>query len=344
MKENQADETDAPLPMPEEAKERAPKPTGGPPKDWQHRSLYDNIIKTISTLPSEFTSSIVIRDFRATDIFTLNSALGASIEDAAVAALNKLRELWDPDGTYSLYRFERQSQAFPDVRLVTDAPGQEKILMGIELKGWYVIAKEATPTFRYNITPDACSDQDLIVVFPWVLSDVIAGSPKLLRPFIGEAKHAALYRNYYWETMRAKEGGNGEIVTAKHAEPYPAKADKCSDQAKVDQGNNFGRIARSGLLDAFVEQAEKESVSGIPVKAWVKFFRVFRDGSGDVDEMTEQVERAMASYGVGSEADRDPLIQALGMVIEKLRNAPVVQPIVKRTKATKGTKGTKGTE
>jgi len=62
-----------------------------------------------------------ISDFRATDIFTLNTALGASIEDAVVNGLNRLREVWDPDGRYALYRFERQAQAFPDVRLVTGA-------------------------------------------------------------------------------------------------------------------------------------------------------------------------------------------------------------------------------
>lgn len=301
----------------------APLPAGGP-QNWAHRTLYDNVIKTVSTLPSEFASSIVIRDFRATDIFTLNSALGASIEDSVVVALNKLRDLWDPDGNYGVYRFERQSQAFPDVRLVTDAAGHESPLLGIELKGWYVIAKEAKPTFRYNINADACAPQDLLVVFPWVLSDVIAGSPKLLKPFIGEAKHAALYRNYYWTRMRTMEGGNPNIIPAEHASPYPAsKVDKCSDQAEDDSGDNFGRIARSGLLDAFVAQAGREVVSGIPVKAWVKFFRVFRDSSGDVDQMTLEVESAMSSYAVSSEADREALVSALGILLEKLHQAPV---------------------
>lgn len=326
MSENEAEEVPSGRVLPPEDLAAAPRPTGGP-QGWEHRALYDNLIKTISTLPSEFTSSIVIRDFRATDIFTLNSALGASIEDSVVVALNKLRDLWDPDGNYGVYRFERQSQAFPDVRLVTDALGYPSPLQGIELKGWYVIAKEATPTFRYNINANACAPQDLLVVFPWVLSDVIAGSPKLLKPFIGEARHAALYRNYYWAKMRAAEGRNANIIAAEHATPYPAsKVDKCSDQAEDDSGDNFGRIARSGLLDAFVAQTSRELVSGIPVKAWVKFFRVFRDGSGDLDEMARQVEAAMSSYSVESEDDRAALIAALGLLIEKLRAAPVTPP------------------
>ena len=241
-----------------------------------------------------------------------------------VVALNKLRDLWDPHGNYGVYRFERQSQAFPDVRLVTDALGYESPLMGIELKGWYVIAKEAKPTFRYNINADACAPQDLLVVFPWVLSDVIAGSPKLLKPFIGEARHAAYYRNYYWTKMRTAEGGNANIIEAQHVSPYPAsKVDKCSDQAQDDSGDNFGRIARSGLLDAFVAQAGREIVSGIPVKAWVRFFRVFRDGTGDADVLTREVESAMSSYAVESEDDRTALVGALGLLLEKLRRAPL---------------------
>ncbi|MDL1869069.1 hypothetical protein FBQ98_06535 [Gammaproteobacteria bacterium PRO6] len=194
----------------------APTKSGGPPANWPHRKLYENVVKTLYALPEEFSTSLRISDFRATDIFTLNSALGASIEDAVVNGLNGLREVWDPEGKYALYRFERQAQAFPDVRLVTEAPDEEPILMGIELKGWFALSKEGEPTFRYTITPAACAPADLLVVYPWVLSDVVAGAPKLLRPFVGEARYAAELRNYYWQKMRAERGGNGNITTATH--------------------------------------------------------------------------------------------------------------------------------
>ena len=134
-----------------------PAKTGGPDRSWPHRKLYENVIKTLYALPEEFRTSLRISDFRATDIFTLNSALGASIEDAVVNGLNSLREVWDPDGQYALYRFERQAQAFPDVRLVTEAPDEEAIIMGIELKGWFALSKEGEPTFRYTVTPNACA-------------------------------------------------------------------------------------------------------------------------------------------------------------------------------------------
>lgn len=320
--------------LPADALAEAPRPTNGPPIDWGHRGLYDNVRKTLFALPEEFTSSLFIRDFRATDIFTLNSALGASIEDSVVIGLNRLRHIWDPDSRYALYRFERQSQAFPDVRLVTEVAGHQSPLMGIELKGWFAVAKESKPTFRYNVNADACAPQDLIVVLPWVLSDVIAGAPKLLLPYVGEARHAALYRNYYWRTMRQREGKNPGINEAEHRTPYPAsKIDKCSDSGADDTGDNFGRIARSGILDEFVEQTGKQLVSGIPVKAWVRFFRVFSDSNTDVDAATGMVERAMQSYAVESEDDRRALVAAMETLVEKLKSAPVAarRPTRRRT-------------
>jgi len=88
--------------MPPSTSPTPPVKTGGPDRSWPHRRLYENVIKTLYALPEEFRTSLRISDFRATDIFTLNSALGASIEDAVVNGLNSLREVWDPDGQYAL--------------------------------------------------------------------------------------------------------------------------------------------------------------------------------------------------------------------------------------------------
>ncbi|WP_447859617.1 zinc ribbon domain-containing protein [Nitrospira calida] len=71
--------------------------------------------------------------------------------------------------------------------------------MGIELKGWYLLAKEAEPSLRFQVTAAACAQRDLIVVVPWVLGNVISGSPILFEPFIESAKYAADYRNYHWQ-------------------------------------------------------------------------------------------------------------------------------------------------
>jgi hypothetical protein len=301
--------------------DEGPKETGGPAADWPHRTLYDNVRKTLFALPEEFTTSLHISDFRATDIFTLNSALGASIEDAVVRGLNALRDEWDPDGAYALYRFQRQAQAFPDVRLMTDAPNLEPILLGIELKGWFAVSKEGEPTFRYTITPDACAPQDLLVVYPWVLSDVVAGTPKLLPPFVGEARYAAELRNHYWRHMRQEKGKNGTVITATHRLPYPAvKTAQCSDRAEDDGGGNFGRVARYGLLDAFVRTTTSLEVSGIPVEAWLTFFRVFSDNTRTIEEVSPAVEGALRKFKGKTAEEQLALAEAFEHIAASLKD------------------------
>jgi len=298
----------------------APARMGGPDRSWPHRPLYENVIKTLYALPEEFRTSLQISDFRATDIFTLNTALGASIEDAVVNGLNRLREVWDPDGRYALYRFERQAQAFPDVRLVTEAPDESPILMGIELKGWFALSKEGEPTFRYTVTPNACADADLLVVYPWVLSDVVAGHPKLLRPFVGEARHAAQLRNHYWQSMRESRGANGAIIPAAHQTPYPAvKTDQCSDRAEDDGGGNFGRVARYGLLDEFVKSTGKQHVSGIPVRAWLTFFKIFSDNTYDLDTVVASIGHVLRRYREIDDGAKTALVESFEQIVAILK-------------------------
>lgn len=297
-----------------------PLKTGGPSASWPHRVLYEDVIKTLYALPEEFQTSLRISDFRATDIFALNSALGASIEDAVVKGLNSLREVWDPSGKYALYRFERQAQAFPDVRLVKQDPTGQDIIMGIELKGWFALSKEGEPTFRYTVTPNACADADLLVVFPWVLSDVVAGSPKLLSPFVGEARYAAELRNYYWQSMRIKQGANGSIIPAAHQAPYPAvKTDQCSDRPQDDGGGNFGRVARYGLLDDFVKSTEKQDLSGIPVRAWLTFFKIFSDNARNLESVVGSIESALRRYKDIGAGEKAALVESFERIVAILK-------------------------
>ena len=101
------------------------------------------------------------------------------------------------------YSFMRQPQTFPDVRLKKSL--SDDTLLGVELKGWYLLAKEAEPSLRFQVTPAACAKQDLIVVVPWVLGNVISGSPILFEPFVESARFAAEFRNYHWQHIRKTE-------------------------------------------------------------------------------------------------------------------------------------------
>ena len=274
----------------------APPIWSRPAADWPHRALYDRIIDAIYALPGLFESPLSIAGVRVSDLHTLNTTLGASIEQSVVENLNALRKIWDPAGQYELYSFVRQPQSFPDVRLQTSAPGAaEAILLGIELKGWFALAKEAEPSFRYKVTPNACATPDLLVVFPWVLSEVVSGTPRLLEPFVTGARYAAEHRNYYWQYTRGVVGPGAAITSAVHQEPYPPRGKKISDVAVQDSGNNFGRVARGNFMSEFIERLIQQQLAGIPLGAWQGFFKMFTE-AGPKGDVSRQIARIKASY------------------------------------------------
>jgi hypothetical protein len=133
---------------------------------------------------------------------------------------------------YSRYAFVRQSQTFPGV-LLRNQQDEKDILFGVELKSWYVLSKEGEPSFRYQATPEACADADLVVVIPWILSEVISGTPRLLRPYVELARYAAEYRNYYWQKSRVERGEPSGIrkPPASNRHPYPSSKQEASDEA-----------------------------------------------------------------------------------------------------------------
>lgn len=254
-----------------------PQPSG-PDQQWEHYDLFTRVNKALFALPSFFKSDLLISGVLATDLFTFNASLGATIEAQVTDGLNELRSTWDPEQKYTLYRFVRQPQTFPDVTLRSSSPEiQPSILMGIELKGWYVLAKESEPSFRYRVTPAVCAPADLLVVYPWALSNVISGSPRLFSPYVTCARYAAEYRNWYW---RYKKTGSSttEIKLSSASIYYPAKTAPISDEAVNDKGGNFGRFARTGLMDQYMHKLFREELSGIPLSAWQSFLAIFSEG------------------------------------------------------------------
>lgn len=250
---------------------------------WPHYELYRRVRDALAAVPAQFATEIFISGVLATDLHTLNSALGAAIEEQVVATLNAMRATWDPDDKYALYSFVRQPQTFPDVllrRVPSETPALEDILMGIELKGWYLLAKEEKPTFRFTVTPAACSPQDLLVVVPWALAQVISGRPIAFTPYIVEAKYAAESRNYHWTDVREAKGSRA-ITSPPVVAPYQSKRDSTNDVAADDRGNNFGRFARTGLMDTYLDSVKGRLLCGIRVRHWLVFFKAFQEAQDE---------------------------------------------------------------
>lgn len=148
--------------------------------------------------------------------------------------------------------------------------------MGIELKAWYLLAKEGEPSLRYQITQNACAPWDLFVVVPWVLSNVVTGSPKIFYPYIESARYIAEYRNYHWQNVRRTDADT-TIISPEGVCPYPPPKTNVSDAPVSDSGNNFGRIPRTGVMDAYLESAKLTPLLGIAAEYWRQFFKVFRE-------------------------------------------------------------------
>lgn len=265
-----------------------------PPHPAHLVQLWRDVRDALYSLPSYFSSPLVLQGVSVTDLFTFAASAGSSIEQQVVDNLNRLRSTtWDAQGSFAHYRFERQSQRFPDVVLRSNAPGvSPATLMEIELKGWYALAKEGEPTFRYRVTPAVCSDLDLLVVYPWALSNVISGSPFLYEPYIRSARFAAQYKNYFWEHVRSSSADK-RIRLSSVASYYPIKSDAISDVPHSDSGGNFGRIARTGIMDDFTAEVGQQLLAGIPTDAWRRFFRVFTENptQGAIDRLIDTLDR-----------------------------------------------------
>ena len=232
-------------------------------------SLEGRVRQALYALPAHFRSTTSLEGLPAPDLQTLSTMLGAAIEDQVVATLNSLRTVWDPEGEFGRYYFRRQAQTFPDVLLMADENGRD-IRLGIELKGWFLLAKEKAPNFRFQATAAACAAEDLICVVPWHLNNVMAGVPVVAKPFLIRSRHAAEYRNWWWAHGRTTSG-NTAIEIPEGVEPYPDKKDRILDKPVSDSGNNFGRLARTHLMDAYIDEMLDLPLAGIAAKKWIQF-------------------------------------------------------------------------
>lgn len=265
------------------------------PEDDERTALRDGVVRALRAVPMHFVSTINIEGLSATDLFAMNTLLGGTIEEQTVATLNATRSIWDPDGKWADYEFKRYAESFPDVRL--EKNDSEKPLIGIELKGWYLLAKEKMPSFRFKASADAMTVWDLIAVFPWSLSNVISGKPILETPYIEQAKYAADLRTFYWENRSNK----AKPVEHPDTHPYPEPGSSYSDIVNDDRGGNFGRIARiHGLMDDFIEEAMQTTLAGIEARWWVQFLKLF-DERGDEATIKARFERLAQQAGHDTE-------------------------------------------
>ena len=273
--------------------------------------------EALLALPGYFDSQTNIEGVAATDLFALNTVLGATIEVQVVETLNRMRDVWDPTDDWPLHSFERQAQTFPDVLLRKRlSTGGHDVALGVELKGWYLLAKEGEPSFRYTVTTDACTEWDLLVVVPWRLTNVLAGKPQVGTPVVWSAKHAAEYRNHWWQHVRQSKT-DSSIVSPDVAAPYTTR-DNTSDKPVSDRGGNFGRIARTGMMTEWIEATLQHPLAGIPARDWIEFLRRYSDDSDPDAIWAELHDRVRQRLHEDVEAKSTEAMRSVGRVVEIL--------------------------
>ena len=271
-----------------------PDTASGQGRDPEDRlaELRARVEDALRTLPVHFRSTTNIEGIQATDLFALNTLLATTIETRVVETLNITRDVWDPVGDWSSFTFERQAQTFPDVRLVSRRGTEVNIALGIELKGWYLLAKEGMPSLRLTVNPNACASHDLVAVVPWYLPNVLSGVPTVLAPWVHLARDAAEYRNHWWTEIRVTTTDPRISHPTQAVHPYPNKADEVADKPVADRGGNFGRLARTGIMDDFLRASLRTPVAGIAAEHWIKFFRIYSEPRDDA-RINRWLERRM---------------------------------------------------
>lgn len=279
----------------------------------EKEALYHGVRAALAALPGYFKFDNAIGGIDATDLHNLNTLMGAAIEVQVVDTLNGLRNVWDPTQRWTEYSFIRSPQSFPDVKLQKRTDDGPEIALGIELKGWFLLAKEGEPSLRYKVAPAACEPWDLVCVVPWYFNNAVAGTAQVTTPWVEQARYAAQWRDHWWEFVREPKDPAAPrgVRVPPNAAPYPSKADLVSVLPENgDGGNNFGRLPRCRpLMDDFLKDSLDHTILGIPALDWQRFLRIHSDNA-DPEAVARRIlslrkrTKAADKVLVNSEADR----------------------------------------
>ncbi len=156
----------------------------------------------------------------------------------------------------------------------------------------------------------------MIVVVPWALSNVISGSPKVFAPYVELSKYAAEYRNFHWQHLRQAKSAS-TIISPKGISPYPKKSDQIADKPDSDSGGNFGRFARTGLMDTYLEKAKEVQLCGIAAEHWLSFFKAFQDQKSK-SEIKAQIEQIKTKVLAKIEIVQQPSLNHIQEILAAL--------------------------
>jgi hypothetical protein len=195
------------------------------------------------------------------DISKAAPLVSGTIENRIPEMLNRVRNTtWDPGQAYIAYEWRKSPIGFPDLLLV-DRADPEQVIFEIEAKSWYVLSTDAL-TARFLTDPSVITAGTLVVVVAWILDEVVAGSPKLLRIHVDDAARLAEVRDDKWTSGRVDR----RIVRPSNSPHTPRSL--FSTQVRGEylrngqwqaEAQNFGKLDRLG--DPRLQQFKKDTLS-----------------------------------------------------------------------------------
>ncbi len=207
-----------------------------------------------------------------------NNYVGQGIEELIGTQLNSaLKSSWTTDPNLE---FVRNAVQFPDLYLVDRQ--HKRFLLSIEIKSWFVFAIDDI-TARFEAAPNLIRDDSLLVLFPWCMTKLISGTPKLLEPYIGNARALAQRRDNIWLAGGVREFNQGNVSAARRIE-LPPTAEAALNKTKTKsvayqlkgtvfekESDNFGKIWRiydSQINTIFYPKTLQNQVLGKSIAQW----------------------------------------------------------------------------
>ena len=117
-------------------------------------------------------------------------------------------------------------------------------------------------------------------------------------PWVHPAREAAEYRNHRWTEIRVTTTDPGIVHPSRPVSPYPTKADEIADRPVSDRGGNFGRLARTGLMEDFLQTSRRASIAGMAAEHWISFFRIYSEPR-DYAKIDKWLERRLGRLSGG---------------------------------------------
>jgi hypothetical protein len=175
-----------------------------------------------------------------------NNYIGQGIEELIAKHLNSVFSGSD-------WKCIRNAVQFPDLYIVN--PQKKTLLLALEVKSWFVFAGDDI-TARFEVAPNIIRPDVRLILFPWHMTNLISGVPRLLAPYIGSAKALAERRDQIWLAGGLRQFMQGQVSPDRRIELPPAteaalnktKTKSVAYQRKNGQfekeSENFGKVWR----------------------------------------------------------------------------------------------------